>query len=154
MKFYSEKLEKFFDSEDECKKAEEDLNTLPSMPYQECDTTTDVEKADSKDRKQYAKKIEEADKALEEEYAKYEEAKKKIIQLKKKCDEECEKILVEAKKQLKVAQDKKFAAVQKFNEKFGPYTISYTGDKALKEMRRHFDTNADLFHWFFPFFNW
>jgi len=32
MKFYSEKLEKFFDSEAECKKAEEDLNTLPSMP--------------------------------------------------------------------------------------------------------------------------
>ena len=166
MKFYSEKLEKFFDSEAECKKAEEavDLNTLPSMPYQECNTTIadsdgnkvlyDVEKADSKDRKQYAKKIEEADKALEEEYAKYEEAKKKIIQLKKKCDEECEKILLDAKKELKVAQDKKFAAVQKFNEKFGPYTISYTGDKALKEMRRHFDMNADLFHWFFPFFNW
>ena len=155
MKFYSEKLEKFFDSEAECKKAEEeDLNTLLSMPYQECDTTINVEKADSKDRKQYAKKIEEADKALEEEYVKYEEAKKKIIQLKKKCDEECEKILFDAKKELKVAQDKKFAAVQKFNEKFGPYTISYTGDKALKEMRRHFDTNADLFHWFSPFFNW
>ena len=143
MKFYSEKLEKFFDSEAECKKAEEEnLNK------------SEIEKVDSKDRKIYAKVIEEADKALEEEYAKYEEAKKKIIQLKKKCDEECEKILLDAKKELKVAQDKKFAAVQKFNEKFGPYTISYTGDKALKEMRRHFDTNADLFHWFFPFFNW
>lgn len=143
MKFYSEKLEKFFDSEAECKKAEEEnLNK------------SEIEKVDSKDRKTYAKVIEEADKALEEEYAKYEEAKKKIIQLKKKCDEECEKILFDAKKELKVAQDKKFAAVQKFNEKFGPYTISYTGDKALKEMRRHFDTNADLFHWFFPFFNW
>ncbi|MBO7697096.1 MAG: hypothetical protein J6Y28_04865 [Acholeplasmatales bacterium] len=156
MKFYSEKLEKFFDSEAECKDAEKEyLNktTLPSMPYQECDTTIS-DKSDVKDRKYYAKLVEEADKALEEEYIKYEEAKKQIIQLKKKCDEECEKILVEAKKELKAVQDKKFVALQNFNEKFGPYTISYTGDKALKEMRRHFDTNVDLFHWFFPFFNW
>lgn len=147
MKFYSEKLEKFFDSEAECKDAE-----LKAEQVEE--EKKEIAEVKSNERKQYAKKVEEADKALEEQYLKYEEAKKKIIEIKKKCDEECEKILIEAKKELKQAQDNKFVALEQFNDKFGPYTISYTGDKALKEMRRHFDTNADLFHWFFPFFNW
>lgn len=147
MKFYSEKLEKFFDTEAECKEAEVKADEMEK----EKKNLADVK---SNERKQYAKVIEEADKILDEEYTKYEEVKKHVIELKKKCDEECEKLLLDAKKELKAAQDKKFAAVQQFNEKFGPYTISYTGDKALKEMRRHFDTNSDLFHWFFPFFNW
>lgn len=147
MKFYSEKLEKFFDTEKECADAE--LNFEKEEKEKK-----DLAEVKSNERKQYAKLIEEADKMLDEEYSKYEDVKKKIVELKKKCDEECEKLLVDAKKELKQAQDKKFSAVQKFNEKFGPYTISYTGDKALKEMRRHLDTNGDLFHWFFPFFNW
>lgn len=146
MKFYSEKLEKFFDSEKECVEAEE-------LIAQQEKEKKDIAESKQNERKQYAKVIEEADKVLDAEYTHYNEVKKQIVSLRKQCDEQCEKLLLDAKKQLKEAQDKKFAAVQKFNEKFGPYKVSYTGEAAMKEMKRHLDSNGDIFNWFFPFFN-
>lgn len=148
MKFYSEKLNKFFDTEEECYDAERAQNS------EGVKKETEVNKAESNEKKQYVKKIEEADNNLEIEYLNYNEAKKKVIELKKKNDAECEKILTEARKALKEAQNKKFDAVQSFTEKYGPYKVSYTGEKALQEMRRHVDMSNDFLNWFFPFFNW
>ena len=170
MKFYSNLLGKFYDTQEEClaeEKEYEKLTTTKENPQTTADNLTqedceklrkfvvdNVTKNDSSEKKQYVKKIEEADTNLDAQYLKYNEAKKKVIELKKKNDAECEKILTEARKELKDAQDKKFAAVQLFNEKYGPYKVSYTGEKALQEMRRHIDMSNDFLTWFFPFFNW
>ena len=166
MKFYSSILNKFYDTEEECLADEKKYEELTSMKQQNLERQTTISdddsknqdnnqtKVDSNEKKQCVKKIEEADRDLELEYLKYTEAKKKVIDLKKKNDAECEKILTDARKSLKDAQDKKFAAVQLFNEKYGPYKVSYTGEKALQEMRRHIDMSNDFLSWFFPFFNW
>lgn len=144
MKYYSDVLDKLFETEDELKKAE-------SLVEEEKKKNEELKKVESKEKKQLSQEIEKADKELDEAYLLYEKAKQDMINLKKETDKKCAEILDNAKKQLKEAQNKKFDCIKKFNDQFGPYKVSYTGDRALTEMNRHFSWFDDLISNFFNF---
>ena len=143
MKYYSELLDKLFDDDESLVKAENDFNEALLKKEED-------KKQISKEKKELSQKIEEAEAALDAAYENYEKAKAQVVELKKETDQKCQDIIKEAKKQLKAAQDSKYARVQSFNEKYGPYSVSYTGDKALKEMNRHLSWFDDLLNsfWF------
>ena len=144
MKFYSEVLDKLFDSEEEVTTAETEYNE--SLVRQE-----EAKKKVSKEKKALADEIEKADAELDKAYKYYEDAKQEVLLRKKNVDEECQSIMKEAKEYLKDAQANKLRLVEQFAEKFGSYSVSYTGDRAQKEMNRHlswFDDLINHFWWF------
>ena len=63
----------------------------------------------------------------------YEKAKDKAAEILDKSNAEVEKILKDAKDVIKKAEEERYKAIRLFNEKFGAYTTTYNGEKALKE---------------------
>ena len=75
------------------------------------------------------------------EFARYEQApeevaKKQIEELSKTYLESVEAILTPAKEAVKTAEKARYEAIRKFNDSFGAYQVTLTGDKAAKEMLR------------------
>lgn len=160
MKYYSEILKKFFDTYDECvveeknylkeqKKIEEDKSNLSVTKKED---TKSSEKQNEK--KQLAKEIEAADKIVNEAYLEYTDACTKAQELRKETEKKCSEIIKEARKHLQDAENEKFLAVQKFNDKFGPYVVSYTGEEALKQKNRIGRILSNMFSPFDSFFIW
>lgn len=119
MRFYSDELKRFFDTEEECLSAEE---------------TAKVEAEEKKVTKaKLAKAVEDAEKDLDEAYAGLEEAKKKVTELQKEYDEKVDAIMNPARDLIKECTKARADAIKAFNDKFGVYTTTYTGNKALNE---------------------
>ncbi len=133
MKFYSDKTKKLYETEDELKAAEAELQEL----------------TDSREltKKQLAKKVEAArdrEKLAEEAYSKTEKQVEELIEnTKKQIDELYDK----PTKELREAQEEKLKAIREFNEKFGAYTVSYSAEEIDKEFNRLLKsiTNWDIF---------
>lgn len=122
MKFYSEELKKFFDTEEQCLAEEEKAR---------------VEAEEKKVTKaKLAKAIEDAEKDLDEAYAGLEEAKQKVAELQKEYDEKVDAIMNPACDLIKECTKVRADAIKSFNEKFGVYTTTYSGNKALNEMAK------------------
>ena len=60
-------------------------------------------------------------------------------------EETVNKMLKDAEDKITEAQERRYEAIKNFNEKFGTYTKTYTGDEAYNEFKR----NADLFELIF-----
>ena len=146
MKYYSEKLNEVFDTPEALEAAENAIKK--SCKHKSC-TKTDVNnlnnKCDCKDtsknvegptKKQLAANVDEAEEKLKAAYAEYEVAKKQIEELSKTYLESVEAILTPAKEADKKAEQERYAAIRKFNESFGAYQVTLTGDRAAKEMMR------------------
>ncbi len=145
MKYYSEKLDKMFDSEDDLFKAEEEKAENELAVEKEKTALSKAKKAEA-DKVQLTDK--EVDEAQENLKKVREEAQAKIDAARK----EAEDMLKEAYKKLSVAQEHRFEALKAFNEKFGPYKTYYTGEKAYNEFQktlRYFDNIFNDFRWFF-----
>lgn len=130
MKFYSEKLEKLFDSEKELleaesKKVSKKKSTMSATPEQTAPT-----------KKQLANEVEAADESLKEAYANYESAKAKVEELSKKYLAEVNEILDPAQKAVKEAEQHRYEAIRKFNDSYGAYQVTYTGARAADEMMK------------------
>lgn len=155
MKYFSELLNKNFDTIEECQKAEEAENTrLAEVEKQET--------ALANEKKQYADAIEEADKTLGIAYDNYATAKKKIQELReeyrkqvedlrKKLEDDCREVLKPAQEEVEKAEADKLAAIQKFNQKYGSYRKVYTGSRAVEEYNRMQRTIDSLFNNLFWF---
>lgn len=146
MKYYSEKLNEVFDTPEALEAAENAIKK--SCKHRSC-TKTDVnnlnDKCDCKDasknvegptKKQLAANVDAAEENLKAAYAEYEVAKKQIEELSKTYLESVEAILTPAKEAVKKAEQERYAAIRKFNESFGAYQVTLTGDRAAKEMMR------------------
>lgn len=120
MKFYSEELKKFFDTEEQCLSEEEKARVAAEEKK--------VTKA------KLAKAVEDADKALDNAYECLEEAKKKVAELQKEYDEKVDAIMNPARDLIKECTENRANAIKEFNDTFGVYTTTYTGNKALNEM--------------------
>lgn len=129
MKFYSEILKNFYDTEAQCHEAEEVHN-------KELEAKKMQESLVSKEKKQMSKRIEECDVALENAYAAYEAAKEKAKEILEKSNQEISDIITPAYDEVKKAQRQKLEALQDFNRKFGTYTTTYNGEKAVQEFNR------------------
>ena len=104
MRFYSDELKKFFDTEEECLSAEE---------------TAKVEAEEKKVTK-----------------AKLAKAKKKVAELQKEYDDKVDAIMNPAHDLIKECTKARAEAIKEFNDNFGVYTTTYTGNKALNEFAK------------------
>lgn len=131
--FYSEVLDKYFDSEEECLRQELVEKKKVAVKKEE------QLKTDS--RKQAAKEVEEAVKAVSDAWddLKDAEARAKVAYT---------QIVTPAKEKLKEAEQKRMKAIQEFNKKFGVYTKRYTGEEAKDEFLRTIAGIEDLFNIF------
>ncbi len=142
MKFYSEKLNQMFDSPEALLEAEESTKT--SCKKKSFTRTVDKnvnEKSSCKNvegpsKKQLAANVDAAEEKLKAAYAEYEVAKKQIEELSKTYLESVEVILTPAKEAVKKAEQERYAAIRQFNDSFGAYQVTLTGDRAAKEMMR------------------
>lgn len=144
MKYYSEKLNQMFDTPEALEAAE---NTAKkSCKHKACVKTDVNEKCSCKDeasknvenpsKKQLAANVDAAEEKLKAAYAEYDVAKKQIEELSKTYLESVDAILTPAKEAVKKAEQERYAAIRKFNESFGAYQVTLTGDRAAKEMMR------------------
>lgn len=137
MKYYSEKLDQLFDSKTELEYAEKsaDLKKIMDADDDEEDCEDTISEA-TPSRKQLASDVESAENKLKEEYANYEVAKQKVEELSKKYLEEVDSIMEPAKKAVQDAERARYEAIRKFNEAYGAYQVTLTGDRAAQEMVR------------------
>lgn len=136
MKYYSEKLDKMFDTiealrEEESKVAIKKKKVATQEPVK---TEENVSNAPSK--KQLAAAVEVADEALKEAYSNYESAKTKVEELSKKYLAEVNNILEPAQKAVKDAEKNRYEAIRRFNDSYGAYQVTYTGARAADEMMK------------------
>ena len=146
MKIYSEILNKMFDTEDECVKAEEEYQI--EQERKEAEKKAAVQ-AVSKEKKELASAVELAEEALNKAYDEYEIAKEEARKIMEESNKQMLEILNPARDKIKQAQKEKYNAISNFNKKFGLYTAQYTGEKALKEFRRASSWLTDVFNQFF-----
>lgn len=122
MRYYSDELKRFFDTEEQCLAEEEKARVAAEEKK--------VTKA------KLAKAVEDADKALEEAYELLGNAKEQVAELQKEYDEKVDAIMNPAHERVKECAKARAEAIKNFNENFGAYTTTYSGDKALNELRK------------------
>lgn len=133
MKYYSEKLNQLFDSQEELELAEGKKAATKKVSVNEkVAKKTAAETAPTK--KQLASEIELAEDALREAYSNYDAAKVKAEEVCKKFLEEINSILDPAKKAVKDAEKNRYEAIRKFNDSYGTYQVTYTGARAANDM--------------------
>ena len=132
MKFYSEKLDKLFDTPEELQAAETSKKKKKAATEQ---PVVD-ESATVPTRKELASAVEAADERVKQAYADYETAKGKAEELSKKYLEEINALLDPAQKAVKEAERLRYEAIRNFNDSYGAYQVTYTGAKAADEMMK------------------
>lgn len=133
MKFYSEKLDKLFDTLEELQAAETPKKKKRSVEHTE---PVVEEPATTPSRKELATAVEAADEQVKQAYADYETAKTKAEELSKKYLEELNAILDPAQKAVKEAELLRYQAIRNFNDSYGAYQVTYTGAKAADDMMK------------------
>lgn len=133
MKFYSEKLDKMFDSMDDLIAAEtpKKKKAAKVTPVEETPTEPAVPT-----RRELAAEVEAMDSKVKEAYAEYDAAKAKVEELSKKYLAEVNAILEPAQKAVKDAEKNRYDAIRKFNDSYGAYQVTYTGARAADEMMK------------------
>lgn len=119
MKFYSDELKQFFDTEEACLAAEE--------------TARQEAKEKNVTKAKLAKDIEEADKAIDEAYAELDKANEAVQELRKEYDAKVDAIMNPARENLQKCLTNRRDAIRAFNDKFGVYTTTYRGSDAVDE---------------------
>lgn len=130
MKFYSEKLDKLFDTPEQLSREEKDAEMIQSCK------TCGPKETKQPSKKQLAADIDAAEEALKAAHCEYELAKQKVEALSQAYLEEVNAIIEPAKKKVREATANKYAAITNFNKEYGAYRKVYTGDKAAEEMAR------------------
>ena len=140
MKYYSEKLDKVFDTPEALEEAESAVCTCNKVDDNfKNEKLADTEKKDLDkipSKKQLAADVDDADARVKDAYAEYEVAKKQIEELSKTYLESVDAILTPAKEAVKKAEEERYEAIRKFNNYYGAYQTVLTGDRAAKEMIR------------------
>lgn len=159
IRYYSEKLNKEFDSEDELMAAEE----LFDKDLQEKEEAARAkEKAVRSRKSELAKFVDEADKKFNEAENAYvkekAEANARYVEFVKKQRDELEKFskdnsahLNECIESLKKAESERYTAIKNYNKEFGIYKKYITEEEAEKCLERSRSIFDDLFSFSFPF---
>lgn len=141
MKYYSEDLKKFYDSESDLLKAEEEAKKQKDI----------VENS----RKEMARKIDEANARIDTAYQSYEAAKKQVNDIINEAKKQVKNILDPAKKEISDAENARMEAIKEFNKKYGVYTETFSGDKAMEQYNRVLNQfNSACESVWKPFYNW
>ena len=141
IKYYSEDLKKFYDSESDLLKAEDEAKKQKDIA--------------ENSRKEMARKIDEANDRIDRAYQSYDAAKKQVNDIINEAKKQVKDILDPAKKEISDAENARMEAIKEFNEKYGVYTETFSGDKAVEQYNRvlnHFNSTFENF--WKPFYNW
>lgn len=140
MKYFSEILNRPFNSEKECLEAEADYKKEQKRLQDEVNKAVAEKKAREEalntTKKELAKAIESAQTEVDEANSIYEAAREKATSILNEAKSKANEILDAAKVKVREAEQKKYEAIAAFNRKFGPYTTSLTGDQAAKEYNK------------------
>ena len=110
MKYYSEDLKKFYDSEADLLKAEDEAKKQEDIA--------------ENSRKEMARKIDEANDRIDRAYQSYDAAKKQVNDIINEAKKQVKNILDPAKKEISDAENDRMEAIKEFNEKYaGKYEI-------------------------------
>lgn len=131
MKYYSEKLNKLFDSEKELKAAEKSFEDK------------NLQKENTK--KELSQKIESAEAAVDAAYKNYEETRQLAAKIMDDSNKQIINIMNAAKKEVTEAEKARTDAIVAFNQQFGTYRANYTGERAQRESDRINRMVNDLF---------
>ena len=137
MKYYSEILNKLYESEKELKDAEKAYNDK------------NLQKENTK--KELSNKIEAAEVALDAAHKNYEVVREEAAKLMDESNKQIVKMMNEAKDRITAAEKARTDAIVAFNQQFGTYRANYTGDRAKRESERINKIVNDLFSWPFIF---
>lgn len=155
MKFYSEILDKVFDTPEQLK-VEEDKYAIKQKAQEKKriaqEQATKANEALEQSKKQYAKAIEDADEKVKEAYNNLSLAQEKAKILSEEYIKELNNIMTPAREAVREAEATKLEAIRQFNQKFGVYKVSYTGNKAVEEYIRAinmFDNTFNIIDKFF-----
>lgn len=137
MKYFSELLNKPFDTEAECLEAEKEYTAQQKKIQKQLEQAMAEKKAKeealNKSKKEMAKAIEDATKEKEEALKLYEVARQKAAAILEESNKEVQEILDAANVKVRAAEQKRLDAVIAFNKKFGTYTTTLTGTQAAEE---------------------
>ena len=139
MLYYSKITKKFYDTADECEKAELDATKLKEK--KEMQTKID--------KNMITEKIKSLDEDLEKAYDNYRAAKDEATKILEESNEKVKTILQNAQKEVKAAQTAKYNAIKEYNDKYGVYQVSYSGNDALREFKRMFNFGNSIFDYLF-----
>lgn len=138
MKIYSEETKKFYDSVEECEKAEADFRAEKEKLALEKETK---EKEVSRRKKELSDIVDATETALNDAYKNYEDVKKEAEEELTKAYENYKEKIAEAAKIVKDNELERNKAIREFNKEFGTFKKVYTGEKADRE----FDRIAKMF---------
>jgi len=137
MRYYSDVTNKFYDNEKDLHEAE--------------DKVLAEKKQTSLDKKNLSKKIDETETALTLAYEDYDKAKAEVKKILEESNIKCQKILEEANNKINEAKATNTKALKEFTDKYGTYTVTYTGEKAQQEWQRHLKYFDKIFRDFWLF---
>lgn len=143
MRFYSELLNKLFDTEKECKEAEEKYNKEKEEKEAERKSKAALV---SKEKKELSDAVEAAEAKLTKAYEEYDLVKEEVKKILEESNQRALDLLNPAKEAIREAQKERYTAISEFNKKYGIYTAQYTGDKAFKEFKRATSWIEDFFN--------
>ena len=117
MKYYSELLNKLFETEDALNQAENKHKAK--------------EESVAEQKRTLACAIEKAEENLKAAYDAYNAVRKDAIKIVDDAQKIADSLMDEAKLNVLKAQEERTDALLEFNERFGPYKTTYTGDDAV-----------------------
>ncbi len=136
MRYFSDLTKKYYDTEKDCIKAEEEYNKEQERVTNALKKATlEKEKKDKEiqlKKKELAKAIEDAEQEVTEANNVYDAAKEKAREIYAEAKKKADELLDVASAKVKDAEEKKYKAVAEFNRNFGPYTTTITGAKAAE----------------------
>lgn len=134
-------MKKFYDSEADLLKAEDEAKKQKDIA--------------ENSRKEMARKIDEANDRIDRAYQSYDAAKKQVNDIINEAKKQVKDILDPAKKEISDAENERMEAIKEFNEKYGVYTETFSGDKAVEQYNRVLNQFNSAFENFWkPFYNW
>ncbi len=139
MLYYSEKLEELFENE-------ESLNSAEAKYDEEQQEKERIEKDKKAEKKRLAKLIEDAEADIDKARDELVKVKEEAMTIVKATEATVNEMLKDAEDKITEAQERRYEAIKNFNEKFGTYTKTYTGDKAYNEFKRNADLMGLLFN--------
>lgn len=151
MKFYSETLDKYFDTQSDCIDAEKE--------YEETRKKAELEAAEkknaiSKRKKELSDNITASEKDVDAAYEKLKHAKAEASKILKEAEDKAGEIVSSATKEVHEALAARRNQIATFNKEFGPYMTTYTGERAKKEYDAIVDRINSMFDFsrlFWPF---
>ena len=157
MKYFSEKTRKTYDTPQACEKAEAEYDAEQKRIQDNLNKAMAEKKAAdeqlAKSKKELSKAIETAESELSEANKLYEVAETKAADILSNARKEANQILDAARVKVKSAQQKKYDALMAFNKKFGTYTTTITGEKAIDMYNKAMkEINSNLLSVFDNFF--